>query len=509
MRDTEPRRYRIMSVLGKGGFGKVYRGRLEGPEGFYKDVAIKLLNDADVPESTLQRFRDEARILGLIRDRAIVTVDPPTRLDGRWAVVMEYVDGVSCSTLLRQAPFPPKVAAEIIQECARALDKVYRQPGHDGQPLKLLHRDLKPGNIQVTNSGEVKILDFGIARADFADREAETTHHIGGTIGYIAPERLGGQEGPEGDIYSLGVVLHVLITGDKPTRPGDYKPRKHVVERTGDVATVLAFAKKMTDLDPSKRPTARQVEDGLNDLKGSLSGLTLRRWAEQIVPEAASMAEDGLVGSVVTETLANLPLMPDSMPDFSEARTKGPNLVVVLSVALIAVVAAAGLGFLWISTQSSQPEVAMTEPVESDKVAVPDMTEKTEPGDALEDNEKEEQAATEKADAPAAPEPTVTKTPVRTPAVAKAAAPKPVPAPAAPTGPTFNLTFSSIPLGATVYVDGKKLGTTPLVNTPIVSGEHKVRLEGSSGTIERTIRVSRRGPTRYIWKGSEEWEVHH
>jgi serine/threonine protein kinase len=75
--------YRLLSVVGEGGFGKVYRARLEGPDGFHKHVAIKILSDPTPPRSLLQRFRDEARILGLIRDRAIVGVDPPIRIGDR------------------------------------------------------------------------------------------------------------------------------------------------------------------------------------------------------------------------------------------------------------------------------------------------------------------------------------------------------------------------------------------------------------------------------------------
>jgi hypothetical protein len=478
-----------MSVVGKGGFGKVYRGRLEGPEGFYKDVAIKLLNDKDVPETTLQRFRDEARILGLIRDRAIVTVDPPTRLDGRWAVVMEYVDGVSCSGLLRKLPFPPTVAAEVIQECARALDKVYKQLGNDGQPLKLLHRDLKPGNIQLTNSGEVKILDFGIARADFAEREAETTHHIGGTIGYIAPERLGGIEGPAGDVYSLGVLLHVLITGDKPTRPGEYKPRKHKVERTVEVERMLEFARSMSVIDPDKRPTARQVEDGLNDLRSELKGLSLRRWAEEHVPEAATIAEDGLVGTLVTETLANLPLMPSSLPDFTETAARGRGIRTIAVVAMATLALAAG-ALVYMPMDFSN-EISVEPVARVAKTGGPD--EAVTPVKAVEGPKKEEEAA----EVVQAQEPRAAPTPKRV---------RPAPA---PTGPTYKMSFSSIPLGATVYIDGKKVGNTPLINTPLVAGDHKVRMEGANGTIERTVRAGRRSPARYIWRGSDQWESQH
>ena len=142
-RETENRRYRIVGVLGKGGFGTVYHGRLEGSDGFVKDVAIKLMTEAEPAADTLTRFRDEARILGRLRDRAIVSVEPPTRLDGKWAVVMEYVDGCDCRRLLKEhGSFPATVALEIVEEIARALDALAQHPGDDGEPMRLLHRDL-------------------------------------------------------------------------------------------------------------------------------------------------------------------------------------------------------------------------------------------------------------------------------------------------------------------------------------------------------------------------------
>ena len=85
------------------------------------------------------------------------------------------------------------------KEVARALDRVHQSPGIDGQALELIHRDLKPDNLQITPAGDVKILDFGIARASFARRESRTTENIAGTVGYIAPERMDGEEFAAGD----------------------------------------------------------------------------------------------------------------------------------------------------------------------------------------------------------------------------------------------------------------------------------------------------------------------
>ncbi|NCG19205.1 MAG: hypothetical protein GWP91_09355 [Rhodobacterales bacterium] len=119
-------------------------------------MAIKFLRADAASERVLSRFREEARILGLVLDRAIVIVAPSIWFQDEWMLVMEYMDGVSCAQLLQRGPLPARVAAELIGEVARALDVAWHQPGPDGQPLHLLHRDLKPGNLQITPTGHVK-----------------------------------------------------------------------------------------------------------------------------------------------------------------------------------------------------------------------------------------------------------------------------------------------------------------------------------------------------------------
>ncbi len=356
----ESRRYRILEVIGEGGFGKVYRARLEGAERFAKEVAIKLLSDADAPDEVLQRFRDESRILGLVRDRAIVTVDPPTRLEGRWAVVMEYVDGMNCRALMKRAPFPPRVALEVVQEVARALDHVYNQPGPDGRPLRLIHRDIKPSNIQITPAGTVKILDFGIARADFDTRESRTRAHIGGTLGYIAPERLQGRDGPAADIYSLGVVLGALLAGRRCTERNRHKIEAWIAEDE-DRQRAWTLFEAMTAHTPEARPTAREVEDRCSELIASMPGESLRRWAERNVTDHASLEDDPLVGSVLTETLAKIPVLSSSsFPLHTAGPRRRPALLVALTgIFFLLVLPLAGLVGLaamgWVFAVSTQP----------------------------------------------------------------------------------------------------------------------------------------------------------
>src|SRR5262245_35712256 len=98
----DKRRYRVIRTVGKGGFGTVYRAELLGASGFQKQVALKVLNpDVEGSERVARRFRDEARVLGLIHHRAIVQVDGLVRLDGRWTVVMEYVEGIDLRKVIK------------------------------------------------------------------------------------------------------------------------------------------------------------------------------------------------------------------------------------------------------------------------------------------------------------------------------------------------------------------------------------------------------------------------
>ncbi|MFN7143359.1 MAG: protein kinase domain-containing protein, partial [Myxococcota bacterium] len=306
------RSYRISELLGRGSFGSVYLADTVGT-GIQRPVAIKVLRpeQAAVP-GLLERLRDEARMLSMIRHRAIVRVDDLVELDGHWSMVMEYVEGCDVAALLQDGPLPPRVALAIAEEVANALHVAATQAGPDGRPLRLVHRDVKPGNIRVTAQGEVKLLDFGVARADFASREAVGTNAVFGTPIYMAPERYRGEDTHAGDVYALGVTLFEMLAGEPPglgpMEPDRVPPgiklapawkqiRDTSVPLRDLVATMLAA-------DPAERPPARDCARALARIRGQIGGMTLEDWAERVVPpalRARRRTEDGRVGTVLAE----------------------------------------------------------------------------------------------------------------------------------------------------------------------------------------------------------------
>lgn len=222
----------ILETLGEGSFGAVYVALLnEGA--IRRTVVLKVLKSewADHPE-ILVRSRDEATLLALLNHDNIVRVEQLIELEGRPAVVMEHVQGLTLERLLKgNGPFPVSIAVGIAAKVASALDAAFNQrPPGAKEPLRVVHRDIKPSNIIVSVAGSVKVLDFGTARAEFGERGAHTSALTLGSPLYMAPECFDGAEAdPTVDIYALGATLFELLAG-VPMGRLSVHPQKHGVK---------------------------------------------------------------------------------------------------------------------------------------------------------------------------------------------------------------------------------------------------------------------------------------
>lgn len=264
-------RYVVVEQIGRGGMAEIFRALIKGPHGFEKEVCIKriLPHLSDHPGFEAM-FLDEARIAATMQHAGIVQVfDFDRDEDGNYFIVMELVDGVNLKTVCLRARekgrrldagFTVAIAGAVLHALHYAWTK-----NVEGRSLQVVHRDLSPQNILVSRGGEVKITDFGIAKA-VTSAVRTRAGIIKGKLAYMSPEQAAGKKAdPRSDLYALGVVLWELLAGRRLfKRASDEKTRPTADERSNveepgsqrkDIPKAFeSFVESLLEVDPRKRP---------------------------------------------------------------------------------------------------------------------------------------------------------------------------------------------------------------------------------------------------------------
>ncbi len=538
--------YEILHELSSGGMGSVLLGRKRGPGAFEQLVAIKTIK-AEYAQAAAVRamFLDEAAILSRLTHPGIATVHDFGEEANVLYMVMEYVAGNSFRSLI-DGPMPPAVAARAVAEACRGLHAAHEVRDTSGALLGVVHRDISPDNLMLGFDGHVKVIDFGIALVK--NRQAPVTEFgtVKGKPPYMSPEQVKNEPiDRRSDVFSLGVVLHEMLTG-QPLFDGDsiyaiaraveHQPIAPPSAVTGTAlpAGLDAVVMRALDRDLSRRtPTAAQFAEELERVIGAAGDETLESWADRELAPARDahrtwIAEvtagrdapkpkvgraTGAVTAVGPAALAALGLQPlgavadphaktilpsrDATADHDEPRRRRSLAIPIIGLLLLAAAVIVVIAMMRGSSRAvidagiaNDTSIASDAPVIEPKV------------DANIDPPTDATVDPTIADAAVIPV-DARRTPVdAAPRAPLDATPRPVDAAGAAdarvadvktdaaiaqaTG-TGTVTFNNPPKGSsvkfvTIVLDGKNIGTTPILGREIPAGHHTVEYVGVDRT---------------------------
>ncbi|MFT3765309.1 MAG: serine/threonine-protein kinase [Minicystis sp.] len=218
---SEQQRYRVIKRLASGGMAEVFVAESAGIEGFRKQVAIKrVLPQLSKKEQFIAMFLDEARLSAHLSHSNVVSVFDIGVGDGTYFIVMEYVDGADLKAVMDHAKktgmqIPVEAAVYVATRICQGLAYAHDLRDREGKPLQIIHRDITPANVLITRYGEVKIVDFGLAKASSQLAESDAGV-IKGKFGYLAPETV--LEKPVDqrvDVFAVGIILWEMIAGKR------------------------------------------------------------------------------------------------------------------------------------------------------------------------------------------------------------------------------------------------------------------------------------------------------
>ncbi|HEX8338926.1 MAG TPA: serine/threonine-protein kinase, partial [Pyrinomonadaceae bacterium] len=317
--------YRVLDFLGAGGMGEVYRA-VHSKIG--RVAAVKVLTQATQGSGFVERFFNEARIQASLQHPNIATLYDFCEVQGQPCIIMEYVDGQTISERIEgfRAPLPLAETVYVFEKVCEAIEYVHRHG--------VIHRDIKSNNIKVSSQGQVKLLDFGIAKGQGTQPLTQAGSVIG-TLQYLAPELIrGGTADAGGDVWALGVLLYEMVTGRMPF----------------DAATVGDLCDRIGRCEYA--PPA-QVNPGVPREVAAVISRCLRKNPSERYRTAGELLEDARKLSAAVSKPGLSPTVSEAASEYAEAKTPGrpfplPFVAIAGVAAAVVLAVAIGVGTLFL-----------------------------------------------------------------------------------------------------------------------------------------------------------------
>ena len=487
--------YQLLRPIGRGGMGDIWLAAHIGPGGFKRPAVVKRLLESLTDEGEfLEMFLEEARLAALIHHPNVVSVFDFARDGETYFLAMEYVHGVTLRSLLKTAKaknvmLPEQVVASIAAQALQGLAAAHELLDEHGEPLGLVHRDVSPDNIMVGFDGMVKMLDFGIAKAS-TSAAVTRVGTMKGKLSYMPPEAAAGHStDARGDIWSMGVVLYEALTQLRPFAADNdaallaavvnaepIPPMALNLELSANFDSLVRYA--LAKLPEDRPSSARAFAEALTHVPGGLiSQQELSTFVRELVGDDSKTNTPNAVMSLLPNNLITRLSDSDILKSLSLS-TNGASRWWVALAALVAVLTLASLAAWRIGVfeqppheETQQRETRLPLPPPSRVPELPEVVlnpPSTKPNDA----------GTELAvPAPAPLEP-------ERPSPESPENPRPLTA-----GKLAVLEIRSKPR-ADVTLDGKSLGSTPIVGQRVKPGNHTLVLWSTQTKKRKVVQVN-------------------
>ena len=295
-------KYQLQRHIATGGMAEIWLAEQAGPGGFNKELVIKriLPHFADDEQFTTM-FLDEARLAAQLSHPKIAQIYELGEIEGQYFIAMEYIPGIDLDVLLKMAmdtgrPIPVDIVCKVMMDVLEALDYAHEYTDRNGQPYNLVHRDVSPHNVLISNDGIVKLCDFGVAKAR-ANQTKTQPGAVKGKFAYMSPEQIQNAHSVDrrADVFAAGIMFYELLTGVKPF--GDElaavngiiaqtqaDPRSHRPDVPAELVAVIdrALQKKPAERYPDAHSMMRDIETFVRSAGGFVGDRELSRYVREM-----------------------------------------------------------------------------------------------------------------------------------------------------------------------------------------------------------------------------------